>query len=278
MTSFREIGTRINAVKNVQQITQAMEMVAASYLKKAQTRMQHSRLYERKMDEIFLSLNLMNPKRLLPEAPKKLALVVIAGDKGLCGSYHSHLFNRVSAFLKPLKKEQVDLFLFGRKAISFFAEKKWPILAKIENWGGKFSKKQLMDLTLSWISSLTDHTYDGIAVIHTRFDSFLTRHVELSNLSEHFSRRPNFQESTTLYEPSQESLYRELFPRYLASKMQLYLDEAYTAELAARAFSMRKATNNAKEMVEQLTLKRNKIRQAGITREMIEITAGAQGV
>lgn len=282
MTSLREIRRRIQSVVNVQQITKAMEMVAAARLRKAQTKVERSRRYNQEMERIMGNLlasplDIKHP--LLRKRPvKKIAVVVISGDRGLCGSYHTTLFSKLDAFLKQLPQDQLELILIGKKAISAYARKGYNIKKRIPDWGGKISRSEVDTLTREWIDAFIKEEWDEIWIVYTHFINALSRTVMVDKWLPISVESEGKQPPPFIIESDPQEIYQRLLPQYFTSKIQMTLDDAYAAELAARTFSMRQANKNAKEMLETLILERNKIRQTGITREMIEITAGAQGV
>jgi F-type H+-transporting ATPase subunit gamma len=279
MATLREIRRKLHSVKNIQKITQAMEMVAASRLRRAQAKAEMSRRYYIKLEEILHQLvtaatdfvhPLINSRKV-----KKSAFVVIAGDRGLCGAYNHNVFSTTEKRLKDTETNQVELILVGRKAIDYFTGKKWKIGDKISEWGGKISYHQIDEFTHTIINRYLAGDYDEVWLIYTHFITISARKVMVEKLLN--IDKQNLEEKTTppsyIFEPNTEEIFAEILPRYCTTKVQSALNEAYASELSARIFSMRAATKNAEEMIEKLTLVRNKIRQSSITRELIEITS-----
>lgn len=282
MTSLRDIRRRIQSVINVQQITKAMEMVAAARLRKAQAKAERSHRYSLEMDRILSNLIASSPDArhplFIPRPIKKVGVVIISGDRGLCGAYHTNLFSYAEKFLKNYPKDKIELILVGKKAISAFAKKGYTIRQKVPDWGGKINLDGIEKLSNEWVRSYLSGELDEIRILYTHFINVLSRKIVEEKFLSLSRDAASSAPINYIQETAPEELYQQFLPFYLKSKVQTILDDAYAAELAARTFSMRQATNNAKEMLEQLILERNKIRQTGITREMIEITAGAQGV
>lgn len=283
MATLRDIRKKIHSVDNIQKITQAMEMVAASRLRKAQAKVESADPYALKLKEILdrlieISTELQHPLVQAREV-KKVGLVIIAGDRGLCGGYNQNVFSAAENFLLKYETHQIKLIPIGRKAIDYFERKKWLITHKVGEWGGKITYSQIEQLTQFLISAYLEKQLDEIWVVHTHFINMTVREVRVNKFL-------NIETTTTsvpikddyIFEPDPLTLLAEILPLYCIMNMQSTLNDAYTSELAARISSMRAATKNAKEMIEKLTLIRNKVRQSGITRELIEITSGAESL
>ena len=283
MSTLRDIRRKIQSIGNIRKITEAMELVAASRLRKAQTRAQASRPYALKLKEILdrlisASTDLKHPL-ISPRAVKKTGLVIIAGDRGLCGGYNQNVFNAAEKFLQKYEPDQVELIPIGRKPIEYFKTKKWMISAKLEDWGGKITYPQIEELSNILMNFYLHRQLDEIWVIYTHFINMGAREVRIDKfLNIDASPSSTHFKNNYIYEPDVSTIFAEILPRYCITKIQMALNDAYASELAARITSMRAATKNAEEMIETLTLIRNKVRQAEITRELIEITSGAESL
>lgn len=281
MATLREIRRQLHSVKNIEKITQAMEMVAASRLRRAQIKAEMSRPYFFKLKELLYRLISMASDLIHPliqqREEKKIGLVVIAADRGLCGAYNQNIFSATERFLQNYNLEQVELILFGRKAIDYFSRKQWKIQKKILGWGGKITYQQVEELTQDLINQYLNLKTDAIWLIYTHYINLASRKVLINKLLSIDINEETIGEKSSLFnyifEPDALKIFTEILPRYCFAKVQSALNEAYASELAARIFSMRAATKNAEEMIEKLTLIRNKVRQAGITRDLLEITA-----
>jgi len=279
--SLREIRHRLRAVGNIQQITTAMEMVASARLRKAQTKAEQARPYIRQIRQILEKVssatgNFSHPFFQHREVTKT-AVVIVAGDRGLCGPYNSNVFNAADRFLSPYTHDQVELILIGQKAIDYYRLKKWPIGETIAHWGGKISFAEIKDFASTLIHRFSIHELDEIWLVYTQFQNLLHREVRVEKFL-NIERPKETNENTAyaldyIYDPNIEEIYAQILPRYCMAKMETVLDEAYASELAARIFSMKAASKNAEEMIEDLTLLHNKTRQANITKEMLEITS-----
>lgn len=287
MATLREIRRQLRSVHNIQKITQAMEMVAASRLRKAQDKAEKARPYYRKLREILDHLILFTPEFVHPltvqRKVKKQCFVVIAGDKGLCGGYNQAVFSNTEKFLRNLPPETVELIVFGRKTADHFANRKWKIRDKKVGWGGKISFKEIEAFTQDLMQAFLTGEYDEVWLVYTHYINVATREVKIEKLlnietSVQEKEKASSSTSSYIFEPDVSSVFTELLPRYCLIKVQSALNESYASELGARIFSMRAATKNAEEMINRLTLTRNKLRQSGITKELIEITSGAESL
>lgn len=281
MATLREIRKRLKSVENIKQITKAMEMVAAARLRKAQTKAEQSRPYISKMKDMLENLALSAESKhpmLEQRTVKKTGLFVVAADRGLCGSYNTNIFSTVDKFLKNYNRENVELMLMGKKAIDYYHNKPWKIRYQHAEDDEKQNIRQIKDLAYQLMSWFVSGELDEIWIIYTHFISILTRKV----MVEKFLNISQLAKKTTtlnyIFEPAPEEIFAEILPHYLVSKLHAIFDEAYASELAARIISMRTATKNADDMIYNLTLTRNKVRQAGITKEMLEIINGAEVV
>ncbi len=281
MSTLREIRRRLKSVENVKKITDAMERVAGARLRRAQISLENSRPYALKMREMVehlaSSTEFIHPL-FEKRAVKKTALIVISADKGLSGSYNSKILNSAEKFLQNYSKETIDLFLFGKKAIDYFQRRNWPIESKITNWAGKITLKEITTFSSQVIDDYSLGKYDEVWLIYTNYISISTRKIVMKKFlnfekveTEKLTKVPDY-----IYEPSANEILSKLLPLYCSIGLQEALFEAYASELGARIMAMQMASKNSEEVMESLTILRNKMRQEGITREMIEIASGVQ--
>lgn len=281
MATLREIRRKLGSVQNIQKITQAMEMVAASRLRRAQAKAELSRPYFTKLRDILHKVVAASPDFSHPlidgrEVKNKIGFVIIAGDRGLCGSYNNNVFTATEKELKKFNPSQIELTLIGRKANDHFSNKSWKIANKVVDWGGKITYQQVENLSRHLMDQFTAGALDEVWLIYTHYINTAARSVMIEKLLniEVLEQENDLQGTASyIFEPSIGDIFATVLPRYAAAKIQSALHESYASELAARIFSMRAATKNAKEMIGKLTLTRNKVRQSNITRELIEITA-----
>lgn len=279
MASIRDIRRKIQSVGNIQKITQAMELVAASRLRKAQAKLESSRPYTLELKEILdlliLSSEDLKQPLITPRKVKRIGVIVIAGDRGLCGSYNQAIFSAADKLLHKNAAEAAVVPV-GKKPVDYFERRKWPILSKLQDWGGKITYPQIAEFTNDLIGRYLQGEVDEVQLVYTQFINMTSRKVMIEKLLPIDVEKKKQQKDDYIIEPDAHRVLAELLPRYTTMKIQTAMHEAYTSELAARISSMRTAAKNAKDMIESLTLTRNKIRQAGITRELIEITSGAE--
>lgn len=282
MSNLREIKKRLRAVKNIKQITKAMELVAASRLHKAQEKALGSRTYSKKLRSVLENLSLVNSSHpFFTKRPvQKMILIVISSDRGLCGGYNTHILNTSERFLQKHPKQNPELILFGRKGLDHFKRRNWPIREKLLDWGGKISPQEIRNLSFTLLEEFLKHEIDEVWVIYTEYVNLLTRKVITEKLLgiEKMTDHPEQEPKDYIFEPDSEEIYDDLVPRYVSNRLQTILHQAWASELAARVCSMKQAIKNAEEMIEKLTLTRNKVRQANITREMAEIASGSEGL
>lgn len=278
MSTLRDIRSRIRSVANIKQITKTMEMVAAAQLRRAQERAEQLRTYTIKIKELIEDLSKVDKQNPLFEKRdvKKIGFVVVAGDRGLAGSYHTAIFLEAEKFLQKQPKEKIELILIGKKAVDYFRLKKWPIKHQVLNWGGKITDEEVKALADQLVNWFLAHELDEIYILSTEYISIMSRKLVLEKFLnvEKIEETQEEYQLDYIFEPSVDEIFSQLLARYFGIKIQNILDQAYAAELAARIIAMKSATKNAEEMITELTLVLNKVRQENITKEMIEITSG----
>lgn len=286
MTTLRTIRRKIQSVSNIEKITKAMELVAASRLLKAQSKAESSRPYAIKLKEILNQLIIASDDFehpfIMPRTVKKRGVIIIGADRGLCGSYNQNVFTAAEKFLRQYEEYQVELIPIGRKSVEYFSRKQWPILTEIAEWGGKITYSEIEAFTKLLINFYLQKELDEIWLVYTHFVNMATRQVRIEKFlsidPEVASHSTDSTKTNYLFEPDAPTILAEALPQYCITKIQSALNDAYASELASRICSMRAATKNAGELIEKLILIRNKVRQSGITRELIEITSGAENV
>ena len=284
MQALREIRRRIRSVENTEQITKAMEMVAAVRLKKAQAKAESSRPYAVKLGHLMENLSLASGVISHPlfekrEEVKKIALVIITSDRGLCGSYNSNIFKAADNFLRRYDHNKVILVIAGRKGFNYYKKKDWEIRYKYSGLETKMSFSELKSLTNQITGLFLSREVDEVFLLYTKFVNSLVQKVALENfLNIEPEEIKEKEEIDYIFEPDAEKIFEVLLPRYCLNKIQTALLESQASEYGARMTAMSAATKNAEEMIEHLTLIRNKLRQASITKEMLEIASGAEAL
>jgi F-type H+-transporting ATPase subunit gamma len=287
MPSLIDIRRRIRAVKSTQQITKAMKMVSSSKLRRAQERILRGRPYAREMLRVFNSLaarteHLRHPL-LAEKAAGRPLLIVITADRGLCGSFNTNVIKGASQFITEQPSspgEAVALALIGRKGRDFFIRRGFDV--RYEEVGlfqnPKWAHAQAIANTA--IREFIQGDARTVYLVYNEFRSIISQRVVIERLLPipRLEVDPGAAAVEYLFEPTPEELLNSLLPFHVAVQVARALLESSAAEHAARMTAMDAATRNAREMVDRLTLYMNKVRQASITREIIEIVAGAQSV
>ncbi|MEJ2420640.1 MAG: ATP synthase F1 subunit gamma [Acidobacteriota bacterium] len=286
MPNLRDIRRRIRSVKNTQQITKAMKMVAAAKLRRAQDAIIHARPYANKMLQVLNSLaSRVDRDRhpLLAERPeRRIRVVVVAADRGLCGAFNANIQRYALAFLREQKEKGVEVMLevVGRKARDFFRRREFPIDRQWINVFTKVRYENADDIAENLIAQFADGEADAIYVIYNEFKSVISQKLTLERVLPisklEFDKPAEFIDY--LYEPSDQELFETLLPRHVTFQIYRALLESAAAEQGARMAAMEGATKNAKDMIDRLTLNANRVRQAAITKEIIEIVSGAQAL
>lgn len=276
--TLREIRKRIRGAQKTKQITRTMQMVAASRLKKSEEKFRQAKPFAQKMEMILSHLQQFSEEFTHPffedREVKSIGLVVVTSDRGLCGAYNGNVIARAEEFLAEHAAQTVKLMLIGKKGYDYFRKRDWPILIKALDIAGKGDFQRISDITQQIIQAYLSREVDVVYLIYTSYLSAMSVKpvcVKFLNLQQEGKTEP----VQTILEPSLPEILDRFLPQFVTSKMYISLMEAFTAENSARMIAMKTATDNAKEMIDRLTLQRNKARQAAITKEILEIvTAG----
>jgi F-type H+-transporting ATPase subunit gamma len=282
LPSQREIRRRIGSVKNIKQITRAMQFVAASKLKRAQDATLASRPYNDKIDEVLADLASVlggeeHPLLTVREGDRRL-IVLMTTDRGLAGSLNT---NTIRFTARTITEHQGDVAVVtvGRKGTAAMRRAHVPIAASFDGFGDKPTFADVTPLARLLTDDYLNGTYDRIDIVYPRFVSTLAQRPQIDQLlpvdfdQENAEGIPGHQ---FIFEPNAGAVLRQLLPRYVATRLFQAVLEATASEQSARMVAMKNATENAQELIDDLTLTYNKVRQANITREMIEIATGAQ--
>ena len=284
MASLKDLRRRIRATKSMQQIFKAMEMVAAAKLRRAQQRAQASRPYAAKITEMLANLagaaaELDHPLFKQREV-KVTVLVVITSDRGFAGAYNTNILRAAEQRLRAVSSGALQLVTVGRKGRDYMKRRGYPMLASYADLPGEASLKFARTLTTDLAARFVTAEVDRIEVMYSHFVSALNRRVVTEvflpvGSSAAGAAAPD---RGTIFEPDAESLFSELLPRYTSAKLYAALADALASEHSARMVAMGSARKNAGELVDSLTLTRNRIRQAAITREIAELVGGAEAL
>ena len=284
MANLKDIRKRIVSVKSTQQITKAMQMVAASKLKKAQDGVVQARPYAAKMSDVLASLAVrVKPGKhplLQRRDEKKVELLVITSDRGLCGGFNTNVSKAADAFLKEKAAcEELTLSVVGRKARDYYRRRDWEFKTEELNPGStNFSQAEAIARPI--IDRYVEGEIDAVYVAYTEFQSAMTQHVIVKRLLPLEPKALAEDEIPVeyIYEPSEDALLADIIPRYIYTQIFSMLLESIASEHGSRMTAMDSATKNASEMTDKLTLLYNRARQAAITTELMEIVSGAEAL
>ena len=275
--SMKDIRLRIKSVKNTMQITKAMQLVASSKLRQARQRMEDSRPYLEIARDTLQDIAAHNTGCKSPylhgREIKKKCMVVIAGDRGLAGSYNANVF-------KLIRNEAGDIpycvLTIGRKAREYFASQGIEELAEGAPKAEGLGMEECRCMALSLIEAFEAEKIDAVDLVYTGFVSVLTQQAKRTRLIPVSLEKASSRGRQMIFEPGPEALIGCAMPDYLAGMIYAAVCDSVASEQAARRVAMDAATKNAGEMIEDLNLRYNRARQASITQELTEIVAGAQ--
>ena len=284
MSSLRALRRRIRSVQNTQQITKAMEMVAAAKLRRAQVRAQAARPYAARITGMLDNLagaaaELDHPLFKAREV-RRTALVLLTADRGLCGAFNSTLVRAAEHRLRAAELGSIALVLVGRKGRDYFRRRRYPVLAAHTPVPAEASLEFARTLTEDLIARFLAGEVDRVEIMFTEYQSALRRRVVVQTFLPVGADRAGAAGagSTAIFEPDAESIFAELLPRYATAKMFAALADSLASEYGARMIAMGAARKNAGELIEALVLRRNRVRQASITKELLEIVGGAEAL
>jgi len=276
-----DIRRRIRSVKSTQQITKAMKMVSAAKLRRAQEAMFAARPYARKMMEVLNSM----ASRATPDAHpllqerghEKVLLVVITADKGLCGAFNANIIRTATRFLAERQGGDVGLTLVGRKGRDFFRRRAFTVRSERVGVFQALRYQTARELAGELMKAFTSGDADQVFLVYNEFKSVIQQRLVIDRLLpiERHALRPQEPSLDYLYEPEPAGIFATILPKHVEVQVWKALLESQAAEHGARMTSMDAATNNASEMIDRLTLYMNKVRQAAITKEIIEVVSGA---
>lgn len=290
MATLRDIKRRIVGVKNTQQITKAMKMVAAARLRRAQENILNARPYSKKISEVLQSLLIIeksfNNLLFTEREVKKVAVVVVTSDRGLCGSFNMNIIRTAEELIKNqladfYTQNNIILYCVGKKGNDHFTKRDYKVVGSypgiFSHLKFEFASNLMKELTTKYVAGEIDKVF----VIYNEFRSVIQQKTTVEQL---LPIKPFDSSSSELigvdyiYEPNKTKIIETLLPKHLNAQMWRFLLESYAAELGARMTAMDMATENAKELIRTLQLTYNKERQASITKEILEIVSGANAL
>ena len=286
MASLKDLRRRIRATKSMQQIFKAMEMVAAAKLRRAQARAQAASPYSAKISAMLANLSasaaeLEHPLFKVREV-KVTALVVITADRGFAGAYNTAVLRVVEHRLRAAAPGSLQCIVVGRKGRDYLKRRHYPVLASYADLPGEASLELARTLTQDLTARFMSGEVDRVEVLYTHFVNAMVRKVTQETFlpigADAASGAVPASSGSTIFEPNAESIFEELLPRYATAKLYASMADSLASEHSARMVAMGSARKNAGELVDSLTLTRNRLRQAMITREISELVAGAEAL
>ena len=281
MPSLIDMRRRIRSVRNTQQITKAMKMISAARLRKAQERAFNARPYSGLLKEVLESLaaraqGITHPLLARREV-KHITAIVVTGDRGLCGAFNTTIIRAAERFMRDNGASEIELIVVGRKSRDYFRRRSAAIS---HEYAGIFTKLDYLhgkQIATEVIAAYPAEKTDAVYLIYNEFKSVISQKLTVEQLLplEPFKPAPGTVLIDYIYEEPPAELFASLLPRYVENQVFRALLESAAAEHAARMTAMDSATNNAGDMIEGLTLNMNRIRQATITKELIEVVSGA---
>lgn len=288
MPSLKDIKLRIATVKNTQQITKAMKMVSAAKLRRSQDALVEARPYANRLQNIVSNIasgvDFMDHPLFTPRKGGKTVVLMITTDKGLCGSLNNNLSKEIFNYIRNNEEgaESFSLIVFGRKGLDFFSKTDLPVEEKYTDLRPEGYAEKLEELTDRLVQQYMDQKINRVYVVYNKFINVLRQEITLQSLlpitppkldvsKKILSRSP-------IFEPSGEAVMNGILPKYLQNLSYLTLLENNASEHGSRMRIMDSATNNAGDLIDRLTLQFNRLRQAVITKELIEIISGAESI
>jgi F-type H+-transporting ATPase subunit gamma len=287
MPGTKEIRVKIKSVQNTRKITKAMEMVAASKMRKAQERMRMARPYGEKIRTVAAHISHANPEYRHPflmerDSVKRVGIIVVTTDKGLCGALNTNLLRMVLGQYKAwlAEGEEVDVCCIGNKGMGFMQRLGANIVSHAVQIGDRPQMDKLIGTIKVMLDSYTEDSFDRLLIGYTRFLNTMKQEPVVEQLLPLSGERMGAPESVWdyLYEPEAKAVLDQVMTRYIEAIIFQAVAENMASEQSARMVAMKSASDNAETLIDELTLIYNKNRQAGITKELSEIVGGAAAV
>ncbi|MDD5770926.1 MAG: ATP synthase F1 subunit gamma [Candidatus Omnitrophica bacterium] len=279
--SIKQIKNRIRSVESSKKVTSAMQMISVAKLNRMESRLFGFRPYALKMESFVRNLAALPQVRSLEyfrgdRGDKSITLCVVTSDSGLCGMYNQNVLRAADEFIESRGAENVKLLLVGQRGLKYFKSRSVKIINSYVGLNAKFSPQACARITDELNGLFLDAEAGSVYAAYTYFENSIAQKVSVERL---LSIEPKTIKPTEyIAEPDLKSIMAELLPRYLLAKVELVMLESFTSEHAARTMSMKTATDNAKELLGGLVLLRNKLRQAGITQDILEITSSVEAL
>jgi len=287
MAGAKEIRSKIKSIQNTAKITKAMEMVAASKMRKAQDRMRASRPYAEKIRNVLAHLAQAHPEYQHPylsDRPevKRVGYIIVSTDRGLCGGLNTNMFKATVREMIEWDKQgiDVDVCAIGRKAVGFFGRFKCQLVAEADHLGDSPTMEDLIGTVKVMLDSYDEGRIDRLYLVHNEFVNTMTQRPRIHQMVPIMGEVDQELEHhwDYIYEPEAKHIIDGLMFRFIESQVYQGLVENIASEMSARMIAMKSATDNAGEIIKELQTVYNKARQAAITQEISEIVSGAAAV
>lgn len=295
MAGSREVRTKIKSVKNTQKITRAMEMVAASKMRKAQDRMKKARPYGEKIRNVAAHMSRANTEYRHPflierDTVKRIGIIVVTSDKGLCGGLNTNVLRKTLGQMKTWesKEEQLEICCIGNKGLGFMNRVKANVISHVVGLGDKPDMEKLIGAVKVVLDGYTEDRFDRVYIFYNRFINTMKQEPvmeQLLPLTDKLVQSTEAEEQEQkrtgwdyIYEPEAKPVIDDIMVRYVEALIYQALTENMASEQSARMVAMKAASDNAGSVIDELTLIYNKSRQAAITKELSEIVGGAAAV
>ncbi len=298
MANLRDVRTRISSVKSTRQVTSAMKMVSASKLRKAQSNIENLRYYVDHLKDILKDFSettqiIRNNKYTANREGNKVLLIVYTSNKGLCGTYNINVLKKATTYINWLKEQNFEIYLYiiGKKAHDFFKDKEFDILYTDQEINQKVTYDRAIEFVKQLKNNYTDGEFVRIDAVYNRFQNVVVQEpvtekilpvdvsqnsneTDLNNIGNNYQK----DHLKHILEPTPDDIANFIIPNFIDMKVYRILLDSYAGEQGARMTAMHQATENASELIKDLTLTYNKARQASITRELVEIVSGAEAL
>ncbi len=290
MAGSKEIRTKIKSVQNTRKITKAMEMVAASKMRKAQDRMRTARPYAEKIRNVAAHISQANPEYRHPylvarDTVKRIGIIVITTDKGLCGGLNTNILRLAMNKMKEWESEgeEIEVCAIGNKGLGFMQRLGANIVSNVIGLGDKPAMEKMIGAVKIMLDGYTQDRFDRVMIFNTRFINTMKQEPTMEQLLPLSSEALGAQSAQQgnwdyIYEPDAKVVLEQVLTRYIEALIYQAVTENMASEQSARMVAMKAASDNAATVIDELTLIYNKTRQAGITKELSEIVAGAAAV
>lgn len=281
MPSLLDIRRRIRSVKNTQQLTKAMKTVSAAKLRRAQERVFSARPYADQLKKVLANLtrrveDISHP--LLEVRPEqRILFIVVTADRGLCGAFNSNITRTATVFIRDHIGQEIKVVAVGRKGRDFFRRRRIAIRAEFVNIFSRLDYGNARDIAENVIQAYTDSEVDAVYILYNEFKSVIQQRIVVEKLLpiSRIETQTSEPQTDYIFEQPPQEIFNRMLPRYVEIQIYRALLESAAAEHGARMASMDTASRNAGDMIDSLTLNMNRIRQAAITREIIEVVSGA---